>query len=90
MPERRTKMIPAKAARSSTRGRPPLGLAIPNQRAHAGFVRRSKTQYGVFATVFVLGLPSPLLQGRGICDGSLSSPIAWLFQMLPEKPLQAA
>jgi hypothetical protein len=42
MPERRTKMIPAKAARSSTRGRPPLGLAIPNQRAHAGFVRRSK------------------------------------------------
>jgi hypothetical protein len=27
MPERRTKMMPAKAARSSTRGRPPLGLA---------------------------------------------------------------
>ena len=63
MPERRTKIIPASAARSSTRGRPPLslagsdgrsgsitahrawgtrGLAMPNQRAHAGFVRRSK------------------------------------------------
>lgn len=27
MPERRTKMIPASAARSPTRGRPPLGLA---------------------------------------------------------------
>lgn len=27
IPERRTKMIPASAARSSTRGRPPLGLA---------------------------------------------------------------
>ncbi|EIM26479.1 hypothetical protein MicloDRAFT_00030280 [Microvirga lotononidis] len=63
MPERRTKRIPAKAARSSTRGRPPLGLtgsrersgsitahrawetrglAMPNQRPHLGFVRRSK------------------------------------------------
>jgi hypothetical protein len=63
MPERRTKMMPASAARSSTRGRPPLGLAgsrgrsgsitaqralgtrglaMPNQRTHSGFVRRSK------------------------------------------------
>lgn len=62
MPERRTKMMPANAARSSTRGRPPLGLAgsggrsdsiaaqralgtrglaIPSQRTHPGFVRRS-------------------------------------------------
>ncbi len=62
MPERRTKRMPARAARSSTRGRPPLGLAgsggrsgliaaqrawetrglaMPNQRAHSGFVRHS-------------------------------------------------
>jgi hypothetical protein len=44
----------------------------------------------VFATLFVLGYPLPLLQGRCICGGSLSSPTAWLFLMLPEKPLQEA
>jgi hypothetical protein len=67
MLERRTKRMPAKAARSSTRGRPPLGLAgsagrsgstaahralatrglaMPNQRTHSGFVRRSKCGKG--------------------------------------------
>ena len=50
----------------------------------------TKPQCALFATVFVVRLPSTLLQGRCICDGSLSSPIAWLFQMLPEKPLREA
>ncbi len=41
MPERRTKMMPAKAARSSQRGRPPLGLGGSEGSSGAKAAQRS-------------------------------------------------
>jgi hypothetical protein len=60
--------------------------------AHNGLslLDATKPQGALFATVFVLGYPLPCYRGRCICDGSLSSPIAWLSRTLGGKPPQEA